>query len=64
VFHKQRQQRVAVGPRNAHFISIRQVSSDAVTLQLQRPHFYAAAAAAVTTAAAVVNAVTLLYIAI
>jgi len=30
---KQKQQRVAVGPGNAHFISIRQVSSDAVTLR-------------------------------
>jgi len=30
---QQEQQRVAVGPGNAHFISIRQVSSDAATLQ-------------------------------
>jgi len=29
----QEQQRVAVGPGNAHFISISQVSSDAVTLR-------------------------------
>ena len=31
--HQQQQQRVAVGPGNAQFISIRQVSSDAATLQ-------------------------------
>jgi len=30
---KQEQQRVAVGPGNAQFISIRQVSSDAATLR-------------------------------
>jgi len=33
---QQEQQRVAVGPVNAHFISIRQVSSDAATLRA--PH--------------------------
>ena len=32
VFFKQEQQRVAVGPGNARFISVRQVSSDAGTL--------------------------------
>jgi len=31
---QQEQQRVAVGPGNAHFISIGQVSSDAATLRL------------------------------
>jgi len=30
---KQEQQRAAVGPGNAHFISIHQVSSDAATLR-------------------------------
>jgi len=53
---KQEHQRVAVGPKNAHFISIRQVSSDTATLQRRacgyaaqwpmRPHFYAVVAAA------------------
>jgi len=31
---QEEQQRVAVGPGNAHLISIRQVSSDGATLQL------------------------------
>jgi len=30
---KQEQQRVDVGPGNGHFISVRQVSSDAATMQ-------------------------------
>jgi len=34
--NKQKQQRVAVGPGNAHFISIRQVPSDAATPQRDR----------------------------
>ena len=48
------QQRVAVGPGNANFISVHQVSSDAATLRRgrcghaaqwpTRPRFYAAAA--------------------
>jgi len=33
VFQKQEQQRVAVGPGNARFIAVRQVSSDAGTLR-------------------------------
>jgi len=33
VFFQQKQQRVAVGPGNAHFISIWQVSSDAAALR-------------------------------
>jgi len=33
---KQERQRIAVGPGNAHFISIRQVSSDADTPPLLR----------------------------
>jgi len=58
----QQQQRVAVGPGNGYFISIRQVSSDAATMQRgmcghaaqwpRRPRFYAAAASAANTAAA------------
>jgi len=57
---EQKQQRTAVEPGNEHFISIRQVSSDAATLRrgtrrhtAQRPRFYAAAAAAATADAAV-----------
>ena len=42
--NQQEQQRVAVGPRKAHFISVRQVSSDAGTLR--RGHRRCAAAAA------------------
>jgi len=52
---KQKQQRVAVGPGNEHFISVHQASSDAATMQRatcghvaqwpMRPRFYAAAAA-------------------
>ena len=53
--HLQEQIRVAVGPGNAHFISVRQVSSDAATLRrgrrirhvaqwLTRARFYADAA--------------------
>ena len=59
---EQEQQRVVVGPGNANFISIRQVSSDAATLQRgryghaaqwpTRPRFYAAAAAAATATVA------------
>ena len=36
IYEVQEQQRVAVGPGNAHFISNRQVSSDAATLQRSR----------------------------
>ena len=58
--YKQERQSVAVGPGNAHFISVRQVSSDAATLRRGRcehaakfpthPRFYAAAAAAADAA--------------
>jgi len=51
----QEQQRVAVGPGNAHFIAVRQVSSNTSTLRRgrcgyrrvrgHRPRFYATAAA-------------------
>jgi len=50
--HQQEQQRVVVGPGNAHFISILQVSSDAATLQRGRcRHLFGAAATAATAAA-------------
>jgi len=44
------QQRVAVGPGNTHFISIRQVSSDTATLQRGRWGTAAAAAPAADAA--------------
>jgi len=47
---KQEQQRVAVGPGNAHFISIRQVSSDAPTHTLHVRSAAAVAASAVNAA--------------
>ena len=51
---KQEQQRVAVGPGNAHFTFIRQVSSDATTLRRWTcRHCCMAAAAAAAAAAAV-----------
>jgi len=63
---EQEQQRVAVGPGNAHVISILQVSSDAATLRrgscghavqwFTRPRIYAAAAVAAATAAAAADA--------
>jgi len=44
---EKKQEHVAVGPGNAHFISIRQVSSGAATLQRDRcGHWPATAAAA------------------
>jgi len=59
----QQQQRVAVGPGNGYFISIRQVSSDAATMQRgmcghaaqwpRRPRFYATADAAAAAASVV-----------
>jgi len=47
---EQEQQRVAVGPRNAHFISIRQMLSDPATLRLDRFGRWLAAAADATAA--------------
>jgi len=57
----QEEQRVAVGPRSGHFISVRQVSYDAATMQRDtcghaakwptRRCFYAAGAAAADAAA-------------
>jgi len=43
---EQEQQRVTVGPGNAYFISIRQVSSDAATLYMWPAAVAATAAAA------------------
>jgi len=55
---KQEQQRVAVGPGNAHFISIHQVSSDAATLRRDTcGHCRMPPAAAAVVAAAAVAAV-------
>jgi len=51
-FVQQEQQRVAVGPGNAHFISIRQVSSDAATLRRGTCCCSAAATAAAAANAA------------
>jgi len=48
----QEQQRVAVGPGNAHFISVRQVSSDTPTLRRDRCEHWPAAAAAVAVTTA------------
>jgi len=47
---KQEQQHVAVAPGNAHFISIRQVSSDAATARVVTVVWPAAAAAVLLSA--------------